>query len=201
MLILRLGLCIINKTKKATRLLKKNLKDSVRVHPDRVVFFFDESRFGTHSNVGHGWFIKGLRNQVPVKLGFENFYLYSAVAPKTGEDCTLLLPQVNTDCMNVFLEQLAQSFVDKDLLLVMDGAAWHRSRGLKIPARITLMYLPAYSPELNPVESLWRYLKDRLIVNRIHTSLDALEQAICTCINQMTQDLFRSICATDYLFC
>jgi hypothetical protein len=72
------------------------------------LFFFDESRFGTHSKLGHGWFAKGKRTGVAVKLGFANFYLYSAVEPETGEVFTLEIPHVNTNCMNVFLHEMSK---------------------------------------------------------------------------------------------
>jgi hypothetical protein len=57
----------------------------------------DESRFGTHSKIGHGWFKTGIRTPVKIKLGYKNFYLYSAISPKTGKEFTLLLPSVNID--------------------------------------------------------------------------------------------------------
>ncbi len=66
------------------------------MHSEKELFFFDESRFGTHSKVGHGWFKKGSRTQVKVKLGRENFYLYSAVNPRNGENFSLFAPNVNT---------------------------------------------------------------------------------------------------------
>ncbi|WP_250296576.1 transposase [Wolbachia endosymbiont of Oedothorax gibbosus] len=91
-------------------------------------FFFDESRFGTHSKVGHGWFKKGSRTQVKVKIGRENFYLYSAVNPRNGEDISLLAPHVNTDCMNIFLEQMSKDLGTREAFLIMDCASWHRSK-------------------------------------------------------------------------
>ncbi len=78
------------------------------MNPEKEVFFFDESRFGTHSKLGHGWFKKGIRTQVKVKIGRQNFYVYSAVNPKTGEGVRLFAPNVNTDCMNIFLEQMSK---------------------------------------------------------------------------------------------
>jgi hypothetical protein len=80
----------------------------VEKNQQKEVFFFDESRFGTHSKVGHGWFKKGSRTQVKVKIGRENFYLYSAINPRNGDDVSLLAPHVNTDCMNIFLEQMSK---------------------------------------------------------------------------------------------
>jgi Winged helix-turn helix/DDE superfamily endonuclease len=87
---------------------KKNLNETIVMHSEKELFFFDESRFGTHSIVGHGWFKKGSRTQVKVKLGRENFYLYSAVNPRNGENFSLFAQNVNTDCINIFLEQMSQ---------------------------------------------------------------------------------------------
>ncbi len=117
--------------------------------------FFDESRFGTKSKTGLGWFKKGTKTQVKVKLGFQNFYLYSAVNPDSGKNFTLLLPSVNTDCMNIFLEKLS-SKKKEDLILIMDNAGWHKSKSLIIPKNIQIVFLPSYCPELNPVKRLWK---------------------------------------------
>lgn len=87
-----------------------------------------------------------------VKLGFKNFYLYSAVEPKTGEHFTLEIPHVNTECLNAFLKEFAKAFPPEEIILVMDGARWHKSKDLVVPANIEINYLPPYSPELNPVE-------------------------------------------------
>jgi transposase len=127
------------------------------------VWFFDESRFGTHSNVGHAWYPTGTRTAIDIKLGYENFYLYSAVNPKTGEEFTLILPKVNTLCMNIFLEQFSKVYKDKKIVMVMDGATWHKSNGLLVTDNIRNIILPAYSPELNPVEKFWQCIKAKTI--------------------------------------
>lgn len=179
--------------------LKKNLYIKTKNNPDKELFFFDESRFGTHSNIGHGWFKKGQRSGVAVKLGFQNFYVYSAVSPNTGTDYTILLPYVNTDSMNLFLQQMSVELVDKKALLVLDCAGWHRSNDLIIPDNIEIIYLPPYSPELNPVERLWRYYKDNLIVNRVYNSLEDLEIAVCEFVKKISTEVLRSICSVNYL--
>ncbi len=179
---------------------KKNLQAKLEKDPSKSVYFFDEARFGTHSKIGHGWFAKGSRTPVKVKLGFKNFYLYSAVNSKSGEDFTLLLPKVNTDCMNAFLSEIAKKERDKSIIMVMDGAGWHSSNDLKIPSNIEIIYLPPYSPELNPVERMWLYIKQRTIKNKIYDTIEALEEVICEFLsNSINAEIVKSVCRVDYL--
>ena len=142
----------------------KKLQEITEKSPQKRLFFFDESRFGTHSKLGHGWFPKGKRTQVAVKLGFKNFYLYSAVETKTGEYFTLEIPYVNTNCMNVFLEEMSKQYAGDEIILVMDGAGWHKSKNLQVPENIEIILLPPYSPELNPVERFWQNIKKNTII-------------------------------------
>ena len=89
---------------------KKNLiaKIESSENTKKLVFFFDESRFGTHSKIRHCWFKKGSRSPVNVKLGFQNFYLYSSVNPRNGESFSLILLYANTVCLNVFLSEFSK---------------------------------------------------------------------------------------------
>ncbi|WP_265035308.1 MULTISPECIES: IS630 family transposase [unclassified Wolbachia] len=178
---------------------KKNLNEIVEKNQQKEVFFFDESRFGTHSKVGHGWFKKGSRTQVKVKIGRENFYLYSAINPRNGDDVSLLAPHVNTDCMNIFLEQMSKDLGTREAFLIMDCASWHRSKGLKTPENITIIYLPPYSPELNPVERFWQHLKDNLIKNKMYDSIKLLENAVSEFIRDITESSIKTICSVNYL--
>ena len=178
--------------------LKKNLEKKIEENPKKELYFFDESRFGTHSKIGHGWFPKGIRTSVSVKLGFENFYVYSAVSPKTGKDCSLLMPYVNSTCMNVFLDHMEKELEGREILLVMDGAGWHKSKGLKIPKNIEIIYLPPYSPELNPVERLWLYIKQHTIKNKIYKTISLLEDSICDFMKNLKIEQIKQICNYDY---
>jgi transposase len=163
------------------------------------LYFFDESRFGTHSKIGHGWFKRGTRTEVKVKLGFKNFYLYSAVNPKSGESFSLTLPKVNTVCMNRFLEEMVEYIGSKQTIIIMDGAGWHKSKDLKIPSNIEIIYLPPYSPELNPVERLWSYIKQHTIKNKVYDCLDELENVVCNFITSLDAKNLSSICSASYL--
>ncbi len=108
----------MDKIKANKRNSKKNLNGAISKYPEKELFFFDESRFGTHSKVGHGWFKKGIRTQVKTKLVRQNFYLYSAVNPRNGESSSLFAPNVNTDCMNIFLEQMSQYLETREALVI-----------------------------------------------------------------------------------
>lgn len=177
--------------------LKKKFKTIINPEKGQDLYFFDESRFGTHSKIGHGWFKKGERTEVAVKLGFENFYVYSAVNPVTGEDFTLMIPNVNTACMNVFLEEMSKS-LNKKAILIMDCASWHKSKDLKVADNIHIMYLPAYSPELNPVERLWQHMKSNILKNKIYETIDDLKEAVCAFIKNLSKEILQSLCSVNY---
>ena len=178
--------------------LKKNLKEAMEHNPNKVVYFFDDSRFGTHSKLGHGWFPRGIRTAVPVKLGFQNFYVYSAVNVIAGDDFSLIIPRVNTIYMNVFLDEMSKYLGEAQAILVMDCAGWHRSKDLIIPDNIAIMYLPPYSPELNPTERWWQYLKRYTIKNKVYNTLDDLEDAVCEFIRNCDKQILRQICSLNY---
>ena len=92
---------------------------------------------------------------MPVKLGVKNFYLYSAVELGTGDHCTLEIPYVNADCLNIFLDEFSKSYPDDSSLLIMDGAEWHKSKKLVRPANIEILYLPPTN-EINDLGGVLR---------------------------------------------
>jgi transposase len=167
-------------------------------HPEREVYFFDEARFGTHSKAGHGWFKTGSRTAVNIKLGFQNFYMYSAVNPATGEDYTFITEKVNAESLNCFLEQLSKQLGEKKIIVVLDGASWHKAKKLVIPSNIMLFYLPAYSPELNPVERLWHYIKSKIIRNKIYETITELEKSLTEFFKTLTTTTIKSVCSYGY---
>jgi transposase len=136
---------------------------------------------------------------VKVKLGYKNFYAYTAVAPKEGDNFSLILPKVNTDCMNVYLEKMAEKYAGQEILFILDGAGWHKSKNLVIPKNIKIVVLPPYSPELNPVERLWQHIKDRVLKNRVYESLTDLEDAVSEHIGALNAQIIQSVCHISYL--
>ena len=120
----------------------------------------DEARVGQKGGVTHVWYQKGVRPRGVRQQGFASAYLFGAVCPERGEGVALVLPEVSTAAMDVFLAELARAVpAGTHAALVLDGAGWHVSEGLTVPPNLTLIHPPPYSPELNPVERVWEYLQ------------------------------------------
>lgn len=137
------------------------MKAAVQAHPDKQItlWFQDEARVGQKGRTGHRWWVKGQRPPGRADKRFASAYLFAAVRPATGESFALVLPHVSTTAMSVFLTDFAQTLPDNThAVMVLDGAGWHATKALKVPDNVTLVTLPPYSPDLNPVERVWLQL-------------------------------------------
>lgn len=97
---------------------------------------------------------------------------------KSGELDSLILPYVNTECMQLFLDEVSARHPNDKIVMVLDGAGWHASGSLSPPKNMKLLPLPPYAPELNPVEHVWDELREKFFHNRVFDSLDALEEQL-----------------------
>ena len=150
--------------------------------------FQDEARFGRISGVRRCWAPKPLRPVCQGMLTHEYTYAYGAVDVCTGELDSLILPHVNTGCMQLFLEEVSARHPQDRIIMVIDGAGWHRSDALKPPENIYLLKLPPYAPELNPIEHVWDELREKFFHNRVFKSLDALEDRLSMALKTMEFD-------------
>lgn len=128
-------------------------------------------------------------------------YAYAAVCPETGESAALLLPEANAEAMKLFLGELSrQAGPERHVVLVLDGAGYHRSEGLLEGIdNISLLLLPPYSPELNPVERLWNWLKSRVLANCVHQSLEDLVERTCELWQrEVGPALLKTLCAASW---
>lgn len=134
-----------------------------------------------------------------VKQSYENFYAYSSISYQDGDSFTLFLPWVNTEMMNLYLSEMKSAYPKDDIILIMDQAGWHKSKELIIPDNIEIVYLPPYSPELNPVERFWKHLKTNLIHNVIFKSLSDLQDVLEHYIFTLNSDVVKTLCSCSYL--
>ena len=155
--------------------------------------FQDEAGFGRINKPKYCWCGDGIRPEVPCHHIREYRYAFGAVEPLTGEGFFLVMPYCNTVCMNVFLAELSKEYANDDIILVCDGASWHRSSAMVIPDNITIVNLPPYTPEMNPIEQIWRELRTTGFKNEVFQTLEKVVDRLCQTINNLTSETISSI--------
>jgi hypothetical protein len=161
----------------------------------------DEARIGQKNSLTRVWGQTGSRPLAPKDLGFASAYVFGAVCPSEGKAAALIMPICNTAAMNHHLREISSQVApDAHAAVILDRAGWHRSQGLVVPDNITLLELPPYSPELNPVERIWHYLRSHWLANSVFTSLVDIMDACETAWNRFAADhvLIRSLCAVAW---
>ena len=131
------------------------------------------------------WAAPGTRPVVGAQIVRQYVYAYAAVHPKSGKLSALILPEANTEMMNLFLKQVSEDFKEYFVIMQVDGAGWHKSKALQIPENIRLIYPPAYSPELNPVEHIWDDIREKEFTNRVFDSIESVMDTLCVGINRL----------------
>ena len=146
------------------------------------------------------WAEKGSRPSAVKQTQYEWIYVFGAVNPANGKSSALLAPTVNTDYMNHHLRFISkQAGQDVHVVLVLDQAGWHIAKALQVPENITLLHLPPYSPELNPIERLWAYIKSHYLSNRVYKDYEELFDVTKNAWNKISPDRFRSICNVSWV--
>lgn len=163
------------------------------------LMFQDEAGFGRINKPKFCWCPKGIRPSVPCHHVREYRYIYGAVEPTTGESCFLIMPYCNTVCMNIFLSHLAEQYPDDIILLCCDGAAWHKSGTLCIPENIRLFFIPPYTPEMNPIEQIWKELRRRGFRNEIFATLEKVVIRLCDAVCNLSYEVINNITARDWI--
>ena len=105
----------------------------------------------------------------------------------------------NTVCMNVFLEHLSTAYPEDYIGLVCDGAEWHKSGTLQVFPNIELMFIPPYTPEMNPIEQIWRELRARGFHNEVFQTLEKVVDRLCDSICKRSEETIRSITCRDWI--
>ncbi|MBV9034855.1 MAG: IS630 family transposase [Acidobacteriaceae bacterium] len=162
------------------------------------VMFEDEARFGRISDPRRCWAPAGVRPEVHTQVVREYEYAFAALSPHDGSLDTLVLPSANTEAMSVFLAEVAKRHPNEFLLMVLDGAGWHQAKRLQVPANMRLIPLPAWSPQLNPVEHLWDEVREKWFANRVFDSMAAVEDQLVLALTMLENDLQRVASLTGF---
>jgi putative transposase len=173
-------------------------------HPDEAVQIWhqDEARFGQQGTLTRVWARRGSRPRRVRQNGRESLYVLTAVCAVNGAAFGLIMPTLNTAVVNLFLEEFSRQLAPGvHAVLLWDNAGYHVGKGLVVPGNVSLIGLLPYSPELNPVENLWHYLRAHYWSNGVYPDYDALLEAASETWRKvcMHPEKIRSICAAPYL--
>lgn len=150
--------------------------------------FQDEARFGRICDTRRCWCPPPARPVCQAMISQEYTYAYAAVCVADGDLDPLILPHVNGECMQIFLDEVAARHPYDRIVMVLDGAGWHQSTSLRLADNLRVLKLPPYSPELNPVEHLWDDLREKSFHNHVFESIDALEIHLADALRDMEFD-------------
>jgi transposase len=173
-------------------------------HPDRDVRVYsqDEARFGTQGTITRVWAPRGSRPRAVRQNGRQWLYVLMAVCAATGASSALIMPELNTEVVNLFLEQFSRELPGGvHAVLIWDGAGFHTGGGLVVPGNVSVIQLPPYSPELNPVENLWHYLRAHHWSNRQYDGYKGLEREAVRSLCAVCEDAekLKTLCNADYV--
>lgn len=166
------------------------------------IWFEDEARFGQQGSLTRVWARTGSRPTAVRQTQYDYLWVMGAVCPATGQSEGLLVPHLDAQVVTFFLEQLSARLEPEVVaVLLWDQAGFHTSDKVVVPANIRLLPLPPYSPELNPVENLWHYLKSHYWSNRHYLDYEALLDAAQDAWQRvcMVPERLKTICAAPYL--
>jgi transposase len=173
-------------------------------HPDQEirVHFEDEARLGQKGTLTRVWARNGSRPRAVRQLRYTSLYVLAAVCMTTGATSALIMPELNAEVLNLFLAQLSRELPSGvHAVLIWDGAGYHTSQDLVVPSNISVIQLPPYSPELNPVENLWHYLRSHHWSNRAYQDYNELESEAAKglCAVCLDRAKVKSICNAEYV--
>lgn len=158
----------------------------------------DESRLGLKTITGRTITLKGIKPNGIVGWQRQNFYLYGAVEPATGNSFFWEFSHLDSTCFQKFLELFSEKYPDELNLVQMDNGSFHKSLNLTWPDNVIPIFQPANSPELNPIERLWEYIKYELSWEYC-TNLDWLREKLRQVLDSIAPEAIASICGWDFI--
>jgi len=164
--------------------------------PDKrvAVWFQDEARIGQQGTLTRVWAERGSRPGAVRQTEYQWAYVFGAVNPLTGQSSALIAPTANTQLMGEHLKMIArEAGGDTHVVLVLDGAGWHKAKALKVPTNMTLLFLPPYAPELMPMERVWAWMRQHDLSNRVYVDAADIDKACAESWNKLTPERLQTI--------
>ena len=164
------------------------------------VMFEDEAGFGRISEPANCWAPPKTRPSAPFQRIRQYKTVYGAVSPFDGKSIFLVLEKSNTENMNVFLKALSDKFADDLILLCVDRASWHKSKGLVVPKNVIFFYIPPRTPEMNPIEQIWQEIRKRGFKNQVFATLQQVIDKFNQVVSGLSETVITSITLREWIF-
>jgi len=158
------------------------------------IWFQDEARIGQKNKITRRWAKRGTRPSAAHDQRTRSAYIFGAICPKEGKGAGLVLPRCNSEAMTLHLQEISRAVKPgAHAVVILDQAGWHGSKRLQVPDNITLLPLPPRSPELNPVENVWQFIRDNWLSNRVFKSYADILDHCCYAWNQLIDQPWKII--------
>ena len=142
---------------------------------------------------------KGVKPVCPFHQIFKSLFLFGAFSPITGDQFLLEMPECNGNTFQIYLNEFTKHNPNEFKIIVLDNGAFHKVKSLIVPENIALVFLPPYSPELNPAEKMWAKFK-RAFTNRLYKSLEEISLFIQSQTKNLKKEETKKTCAFEYVF-
>lgn len=171
-------------------------------HLPPCLLFEDEARFGRISTLRACWAPPGVRPRVGHQRVREYHDALLAVAPWEGRIGALIAGnRVDHEAMGTFLAEIRRRFPRRYCIVFLDGDGSHVCHDLQVPPNMHLERMPPYSPELNPVESVWDYIREHYFANRVFATIERVDARLCDAFRDLDSapQLVRSMTLFDWI--
>lgn len=159
----------------------------------------DEAGFGRINKPDYCWCFDNIRPRVPCHMVREYMYVFGAIDPIDGENYFIIGEKCNTDWTNEFLKLLSEQYKNDYIILCGDNASWHKSKDLKVPSNIKFIGIPPYTPEMNPIEQIWAWIRKTGFKNTLFKNLNAVVDKLCDVIDILENEIVQSITGRDWI--
>ncbi len=168
--------------------IRQRLPDGVEIE----LWWQDEARIGQKNKITRRWARRGTRPRAAQDQRTKWAYIFGAICPAKGKGAGLVMPYCNSHAMSAHLAEVALAVdANAHAVVLLDQAGWHLSAKVQVPDNITLMPLPPRSPELNPVENIWQFMRDNWLSNRVFTSYENIVATCCEAWNNLIDEPWK----------
>lgn len=156
------------------------------------LWWADEARIGQKNKLTRRWARRGTRPSAPHDQRTKWAYIFGATCPAKGKGAGLVMPYCDTGAMDAHLQEISRA-VDPaaHAVLILDQAGWHVTTKLTVPDNITLLLLPPRSPELNPMENVWQFMRDNWLSNRVFDPYEDIVDHCCAAWNNLVDQPWK----------